>query len=185
MPIWSGEVFGREAHRQYPVYFQAHAMENLRKRMPLEGYERELRYSLLDSLEQPRLVPKPGDGFLVESRFVGHRLGYFVATPLVDRVVMRTFLLMTMQGTPEAELLRRELKARRPDIEHVGLDRLETFPTGDIQNDPGLARILEECGCGPLLAQRNPDSLSEAVTGAAELIKKYFRIDESPRLFRS
>jgi hypothetical protein len=56
---------------------------------------------------------------------------------------------------------------------------------GDIQGDPQLVHILEACGCGPLLALRNQDSLSQAVKGYAEVIRKYLRIDESPRLFRS
>jgi hypothetical protein len=185
LPSWDGDVLGGEKQREYPVYTQAHAIEQFRERVPLTDYEREDRYSLLDSLEQPKLIAETTGEYLVEFRFGGRRLGYFVAVKLADRVVLKTFLFLTMQGTPESEKLRQRLKLHRSDIEHIELDKLETFLMGDIQGDPQLVRILEACGCGPLLALRNPDSLSQAVKECAADIRKYLRIDESPRLFRS
>jgi hypothetical protein len=116
---------------------------------------------------------------------MGQRLGYFGAVKLDDRVVLKTFLFLTMQGTPESKKLRQRWKLHRPDIEYNELDNLETFLKGEIQGDPQLVHVLEACGCGPLLALRNPASLSQAVRANAEMIKKYLRIDERPRLFRS
>ena len=42
--------------------------------------------------------------FLLEFRMGPDRLGYLVAHLLADKLILRTFLFLTMQGTPEAEL---------------------------------------------------------------------------------
>jgi hypothetical protein len=119
LPSWPGNVLGDEKQREYPVYTQAHVIKQFRERVPLTEYERELRYSLLDSLEQPKLIAKPTGDYLVEFRFMGQLLGYFGAVKLADRVVLKTFLFLTMQGTPESEKLRKQLKLVRPDIEYI------------------------------------------------------------------
>src|SRR5207302_802619 len=77
--------------------------------------------------------------------------GCLVARVVGNQVVLRTFLFLTMEGTPEARELSRRLGLSRPDIEYEGLDRLETFLSPSFRADAELAELLRECGCGSLL----------------------------------
>lgn len=170
---WPGSILGIGEGRKLPVYFQNHALRRFDERIRLTGYEWEVRYSIWDSLERPTLVERDGDEFLVEFGLAGLRMGYFVAIPVEDAVVVRTFLFLTMQGTPESRLLRERLKLRRDDVEHLELDRLETFLNTDMQLDGYLVRVFEQCGCGHLLRLRDPSDLAQVVRGQAERMKHY------------
>ena len=71
-----------------------------------------------------------------------------------DKVLIRTFLFLTMQGTPESRLLHDRLGARRHEIERLRLDELATFLDTDLADDPELTRIFTDCGCGHLFHLR-------------------------------
>jgi hypothetical protein len=73
-----------------------------------------------------------------------------------DFVIVSTFLFLTMQGTPEARRLRRELGLTRTDIEHYKLDHLFTLALSDVGEDPELNTALARCGCGHLLGLLEP-----------------------------
>src|SRR6185369_8303135 len=92
------------------------------------------------------------------------------------RLIITTFLFLTMQGTPEAQRLARKLKLRRMDIEYQRLDELETFLNTDLRNDPLLAELFEECGCGHLLRLNAAQPPSEE--GYARELRKYLRLDQ-------
>ena len=53
---------------------------------------------------------------------------------------MKTFLFLTMQGTPEARCLRRKLGLSRADIEYFKLDNCFTLACSDLGEDPELKR---------------------------------------------
>src|SRR5207253_1733261 len=104
------------------------------------------------SLRKPIVHPLSGQSekVLVEYWLNAHKLGYLVAQRLDGAVLIDTFLFLTMDGTPEGDLLHRKLKLRRPDKEQLGLDRIQTFLLSDIQGDKELVEMLADCGCGHL-----------------------------------
>lgn len=75
-----------------------------------------------------------------------------MALILPDLVLIRTFLFLTMQGTPEADRLREKLGLSRNDVERYKLDHFWTLTATNIADDPLLARLLAECGCSHLLS---------------------------------
>jgi hypothetical protein len=104
------------------------------------------------SLAQPRLRPAENrEGFLVEAGAPGSKVGYFLVELYADFVFVRTFLFLTMQGTPEAKCLREKLGLSRSDIEYYKLDHFFTLSQSDLGEDPELRRALAECGCDHLL----------------------------------
>ena len=70
---------------------------------------------------------------------------------------MKTFLFLTMQGTPEARCLRQKLGLSRKDIEYFKLDNFFTLACSDLGEDPELRRTLGECGCDYLLDFSDPE----------------------------
>jgi hypothetical protein len=111
--------------------------------------------------------------WLVEFRICGDALGYFAVSLAHSKLVIRTFLFRTMDGTPEGKLLRQNLRLARSDKEYLGLDQLETFALSDIQNDPKLVALLEQCGCGHLLRIVRPGAVQEYLAGYARDFRKH------------
>jgi hypothetical protein len=158
---WTGRQLGKTgaaAEREYPVFVQSHALHHLQERANLPAANLYLHMWLAESMAQPVIVERQGRDLLVEYRLGPHRVGYLVATPLhgsagqAPLVAVRTFLFLTMQGTPESRQLAKQLKLTRRDIDWLGLHELAAFTQTDLGADPELRGLLQRCGCGHLFA---------------------------------
>lgn len=104
----------------------------------------------------------------MEYRLAGRaRVGYLVARRLSDKIVITTILFLTMQGTPEAQRLAKELRLHGLDIEYNRLDSLSGFLNTDLSKDAKLAHVFEEVGCGDLLRLPCDDASSRHLQAAA------------------
>jgi len=175
---WNTATLGLEpSARQLPVYVQPHVFERLYgpqgRLRALQHYEGDLHHFVFESLKTPIIRPlhlQP-DSYLVEYRFDMCKLGYLVCQILPDAVVARTFLFLTMDGTPEGDQLFRHLRVNRYDKAHLGLDDLHTLIATDLRSNPELRPILDDCGIGHLF-----DSFGcggSQVTGHADVCCRY------------
>jgi hypothetical protein len=133
-----------------PVMISEHAIRRLYERLPLHGHESYLNAIAFNSLEKPVFFRQDFDEYLVEVRTGELRVGYFVAKILPQAVLIKTFLFLTMTGTPEGQALRDKLGMSRSKIEEYKLDSFFTLMGADIPDDPLLFKIMEECGCSHL-----------------------------------
>ena len=147
---WDTRAMNLGPAGRLPVYIQSHALRQARGRLGIEP-ESLVDYTLWQSLDEPVLIPGHRGTFLAEYRILGLKVGYLVAEPLTDKVLIRTFLLVTMQGTPEGSELARWLGLSRPDIDHLELDSFGMLATTDLIRDTGIAELLRDCGCGGAL----------------------------------
>jgi hypothetical protein len=153
------------------------ALHRLRERLAASAMpEVFVHLGLMTSLAELTVVDRDGDRYLVAFHFLGIRIGYLVARVVEGMILITSFLLLTMEGTPEGRLLRQRLRLTRRDIEHERLDRLETFLTPDVLADKDLVRVLEESGCGSLLALARIGFPHVAVEGRAEDLKRFLGI---------
>ena len=155
---WPSSLVRREGlNREYPVYVQQHALDHLRERVRISG-------SLVDdfmwqSLRKPVILPgRRSDEFLVEYRFFQWLLGYLPVRRLDDKIVVKTFLFLTMDGTPQHLQLYDKLRLVRADKVAKELDTLNVFLSTDIQNDPVLRQVFHECDCGHLFDMIKPEA---------------------------
>jgi hypothetical protein len=170
---WDAKALGIGGPRdRYDVYVQAHALDRLHLRICIIP-DYEVHDAMVLSLDEPVVVESRGRELLIEYRFFNYRLGYFVAEQVEDIVLVRTFLFLTMQGTPEARLLWEKFGLRRPDIEYLDLDNLYCFLLTDLPDDPELVRKFEECGCGHLLRMGRPELRDQARRGNAQRMREY------------
>ena len=65
------------------------------------------------------VVERQDEAYLIAYHLKDLRLGYLVARVVEGRVVITTFLFLTMEGTPEYRLLHEQLRLCRRDIEHL------------------------------------------------------------------
>jgi hypothetical protein len=83
-----------------------------------------------------------------------------------------------MAGTPEFRLLQGKRRLARRDIEYEGLDRVETFMTPGVRAEKDLVKVLEECGCGSLLALKEGEFPHSRTANLAEELKRYLRLTD-------
>jgi hypothetical protein len=160
---------------ELPVFAQAHALKQARARLNVSSMDGIAEAWLLDSLRHPEIVERNGDDLLVAYRVNGKRIGHLVATVADRRVVVRTFLFLTMQGTPESRQLRARLGLRRGDIDWLRLSELRAFTDTDLRDDDELRTLFERCGCGHLF-ELNPDDFNFSSTSYAAEVRKYLRM---------
>lgn len=189
---WNSSVFGMQTSNvTLPVYVQSHALDKLYKRearaLFIEGGEWLVHDYLWDSLRKMRIHPIPAQPkkVLVEYWLCAHKIGYLVAQLVDDAVLIETFLFLTMDGTPEGDLLKAKLKLRRSDKQQLELDRIGTFLLSDIQSDSELVELLSECGCGHLFRiWKDPIYRKELLKGYAEDMRKYLCIAPNQPVIR-
>jgi len=154
--VWRADQIGLPGDRTYPVHIQSHATKQWEQRLPNhKAHVMLFQYSL----EEAVIVDaRQGTGLLAYMDG-SNRFGYFSFTLTDDgeRVVLTTFLFLTMQGTPEYRLLGERLGLLRADIEYHRLDQAERFFQSDLALDPDLARSFGECGLGHLLTSPAED----------------------------
>jgi hypothetical protein len=156
---WNCRELGIEGPNvDLPVYISWHALKRLHERLPLYGHLGYLNVLMVDSLDRPVFIPQDVDEYLVETRMGGKRVGYFVAKVFPHLILIKTFLFLTMNGTPEGKALRSKLGLSREKIEQYKLDDFFTLVGSDIVTDPFWSKIMNECGCGHLIHYLNDDS---------------------------
>ena len=164
-----------------PVYVQQHALDQLRERVPITGpgVEDYLWQSLVD----PKLLPGDRtDEFLAEYRLYQYVLGYLPVRRLPDKIIVKTFLFLTMSGTPQQRLLFKKLGLERRHREQQSLDQLTLYLTTDIQTDPVLRRVFAECGCGHLFDMIKPEFRADAEAGLAGKLRRFLGIESEADL---
>ncbi len=180
---WSGSVLNLpDANRQFPVYVQQHTLDRLYgpgRRLPGRTDQDYIVHDALWlSLSNPRIHKISNSdrrNVLVEFEFLGRKVGYLVARLLEDKVLIRTFLLLTMEGTPEANTLRQRLGLRREDMTYLGLDDLATYATTDLREDLQLVAALGDCGCGHLFDVLTYSGVRRS--GIADRARHYLQLD--------
>lgn len=161
------------------VYFQAHALERLYERIDCVSPIR-LHSGLLVSLESPKILVMKGNKRLIEYKLdPEEKLGYLVAEVVNNMVVIRTFLFLTQEDTPEGERLKSILFSSRADAKYWALNRLSTFIASDIQRNKSLKKKFIQAGCGSLfkVTLEREDALQRTIEQADAMVK-YFGLDE-------
>jgi hypothetical protein len=161
-----------------PVFAQSHALRQLQTRINLPKMAAYLQCWMHDALRDTNIVERQGNDSLVEFRIHGHRLGYLVVTELPDCVAVRTFLFLTMQGTPESRDLQKHLRLSRRDVDWLGLSELSAFTQTDLKDDVVLRDLMERCGCGHLfeLDELDGSAFAPEPKAFASEMRKYLRI---------
>ncbi|WP_436517974.1 hypothetical protein [Ekhidna sp. To15] len=161
------------------VYMQKHALNRLYERLDLFP-KRELYYHVTKSITVGNVLPFGINRGLLGYYFYGHLLGYLLVEVIDGVAVIRTFLFLTNDDTPQGKKLQQLLKLNKLDKSYTGLDQLNTFIFGDIKKDDRLYSILKEAECSILLNLH--ENIIERATQKdvildAASIKKYFKVE--------
>lgn len=155
---WDCEDLGLcGASGRIPVFVQQHVLDRIvgpySRLSAIVGTESSLHELLSRSLSEPKLFATDDPQvYLVEYGRDGVKLGYLLAQILSDAVLVRTFLFLTMGGTPEGNKLRSRLRQQRNGKTHLRLDSLESA-LKEAREDHAVRSIFKECGCGEVVEQ--------------------------------
>ena len=130
----------------HEVYVQSHALQRLEERM--DGVATGLlHFSMFLSLQQPQAINDGQGNLLIEYRIFNVKAGYLVAEIKDGRVVIRTFLFVTNNGTPEGKRLEEVFGLGKLDKQYLTLDKLSTFMAADVAGNAELRELFRQAGC--------------------------------------
>jgi hypothetical protein len=167
------------------VYIQQHAIERLMERSccPLPHW---IHAYLVDALTKPNIIRLSNDRFLIEYRMVGIKIGYFSAILIGGELLIRTFLFITHNGTPEGRKLEEATGLQKDDKKYLSIDNLRALANSDIEQNEIMHKLFLKTGLGSLLElckrvrERDKDFLwlisdSENKTSLSRLIIEYMK----------
>jgi len=162
--------------KKLEIYIQSHALNRLYER--LESVDPLLiRFNLYISFFKPNMIYE--NNFLLIPYVMDNvTIGYFMAGITQEKILIRTFLFITNEGTPEARRLKENTGLNKLDVKYLNIDKIKAFIDSDIVKDERLKNIFIEAGCGGLFDLKLDDP--EAYKGAiklAEEMNKYLKIE--------
>lgn len=136
--------------QELKVCIQKHALDRLEDRIGV--VTGMMHFSVYVSMKGNHTINHPqGSSSLVEYQIHGKKLGYLVCSVHDEKIIIRTFLFLTNDGTPEGKKLFELSKLELLDKQYLGIDTLEGFIKFEIAEDPVLKELFTQTGCESLL----------------------------------
>ena len=105
----------------------------------------------------------------------GIKVGYLKGDIIGDKLVIRTFLFLTNNGTPEGKKLQELAGLQKSDKKYLGIDKMSAFIYSDIKEDKKLKTLFCGADCGDLfrLNKNLLDDANENKVTSAKLLTQY------------
>lgn len=167
--------------KKFPVYIQAHAFSRLTERIDnvLLGVLHLHTYLSFTALKFHRTDK---GRLLFEYRIDGIKLGYFRGDIFDGKIILRTFLFILNNGTPEAHKLKKSTGLSKEDMKYLSLDKLSTFVHSDIDKNERVKNIFVKAGCESLFEIPSNTFYHESEAKekqVADYFLKYLKVDHT------
>jgi hypothetical protein len=169
--------------KDYPqeieIFIQNHALHRLCERVD-KILESELHIFVNNAFINQNQIIVQGNKYLIELKIHNcYKVGYLVATMVKDKLVIRTFLLLTQMGTPEEKKLRQLTGLNRYDIEFLNLNKFSSFFDSTLYTDPKMKALFEEAGFKPIMdCVENYDLITERQSKLTDRLHKLLAPNE-------
>ncbi len=135
----------------HDVYIQSHALNRLKERLDCMD-ERIIYFTLFIALsENPKLCFDKYNHKMLEFKFFETKLGYLPIEITDGKIVIKTFLFITNNVTPEGIILEKYSGFQKEEHKHLSLDKLSTFMSSDIGENIELRSFLKKSGCNCMI----------------------------------
>ncbi|MEI6854063.1 MAG: hypothetical protein WCL06_14550 [Bacteroidota bacterium] len=163
------------------VYIQEHALHRLVERNDCV-YVQYIWMALVISVLECNYHRDEYNGkYMIEFSVYEQKTGYLVAELVDGKLIIRTFLLLTNDGTPEGRMLHANTGLSKADKEYLKLDKLSTFLSPDIHNSENIKNIFTQAGCQSLFnlkAEFDSRNIMLRKPASASLIEDYLLLNE-------
>lgn len=159
-----------------PVYFQRHALNRLEERIGIHpGLIHEAISETL--LSENCRWHRYNEKMLVPLEILSLKLGYLVVSCEEQKLIIRSFLFLTNNGTPEGNKLSELTKLRPLDKKYLNLDTLSGFASYEFSKEPELAKLFTEAGCKDLLEADDVMKFSDEIANSRnpKALMDYFK----------
>lgn len=128
-----------------PVFIQSHAADRMYERLyPLNpAFINKIMH---DNLFNNVKTLYYGNHILIEVNVPLGKLGYFLSEVRNDRIVLKTFLLVSNSSTPEGNIFRELTGLNKHDVDYWDLDCLPTFINNNMDKNNHLYTYFEQAG---------------------------------------
>ncbi|WP_372646107.1 hypothetical protein [Ancylomarina sp.] len=155
--------------KELGVYIQSHALNRLAERLDILD-ESSLNFYLNIRMEEIHAFEFYRGYLLFPFIIVNNvKVGYFVANVVGDKLVFRTFLFVTHNCTPEGDRLKEISGLQKNDIKYWQFDRLSTFASANVDDNPALHNLLKEVGIDDLIKLKpfmtDSENLQDSLAG--------------------
>lgn len=159
------------------VFIQQHALDRIEARLGKRFLFLSYMYVLTTMLGEA-IAAADNNTYLFPLIHGAHKLGYLKADIIGDKLVIRTFLFLTNNGTPEGTKLQELFGLQKADKKYLGIDKLSTFILSDIKENEELKALFSEAGCGTLfnIDKTVLDKPEEKEIACAHFIANYLGI---------
>ncbi len=158
------------------VYIQSHALMRLSERLkPIPPST--IHLNLLSSVAIPNVVNDNNGGLMIEYYFRDLKLGYLKAIVEGGTLLIKTFLFITNNGTPEGKKLKELVGLSKEGKKYFHIDQLDTFVESDIKTNKTLNALFTEAGCADLFDFDKHLNEKPEEKRAADAILKYLNVE--------
>jgi len=128
------------------VYIQSHALQRLSERIDcfIPGV---VHYNLFCSFDKISAFIGENNKLFIEYRLFYTKAGYLIADIIDGIVVIRTFLFLTNDGTPEGKKLNEYSRLDKLDKKYLSIDKLSTFMSMKIDDNNVVKEMFTRAGC--------------------------------------
>lgn len=159
------------------VYITGHVLCRLDERLKLY-YDHRLVIGILAAFHTPEITNIGHDNYLIAYYIDKIKVGYFFATLSEAKLLVRTFLFITNNGTPEGDKLAEMLNLEKLDKQYLKIDSLDTFMDSDIGKNSKVRECFEKAGCGHIIDCGLESIIVSDYVECADKISKYLKFDE-------
>jgi hypothetical protein len=159
------------------VYIQQHAIDRMNERLGSRFAFLAYVHVMVVLLVKPIELEK-GKSFLFPVQHGKITVGYLKADLFGDKLIIRTFLFLTNNGTPEGKRLNELVGLQKADKKYLGIDKLSTFINSDLGRDKELKELFCKAGCGGLfqLDKSLLDEPGSKEVACAGFLKQYLNM---------
>ncbi len=172
------EQLGLSGDQNYSIYLQSHAINRLKER--LDCVNEGILYSfILKSFNNLNYYKASDGNYLFEYSLNNEKVGYLKGELVEDKILIRTFLFLTNNGTPEGEKLHQNIGILKEDKKYLAIDKLSTFIHSDLNDNIRLKKLFIDSGCESLFnVDKNMGFLDDEIEDKtiADFIEKYLKI---------
>lgn len=151
------------------VYIQKHALNRLFERLDCIYAEWINLFTVESILKSQMVTNKYGQQMIAFSIF-DKKVGYLVYSYVSNKIVIRTFLLITCADTPEGQKLEELIGLEKQDVQFLGVDKLSAFACSDIIKNEPLYELFKLAGCEGLF------NISESARIQKDMVQNAARI---------
>jgi hypothetical protein len=157
----------------YHLYIQAHAINRLKERLDLLDAE-SINYTIWEATVSKVEIIRHKQYTLLPVKVHHIRIGYFVIEPIEDMLIIKTFLFITHNCTPEGDKLKEITGLGKSDISYWKIDRLSTFINLDEEKYPKMMRLFTDAGMKDLTQLKDKEFDIESIqTSNFDKLRQY------------